>query len=307
MLKMIDDFLRDEPEKYDLRQEVFDFEGETCIFEQYLAYKGTPGKEADACDLLKEIWETLFQASDMKSFNPLDDCTDSKGFHGDTMNSVQTTLNQLFIELAEDAGLLLLKGRYKWSFNACKTADKAKVKKVLDNPMAGKVYEFLKVSYTIGNFIPWPVDCNSPRGTGCTKDYWDLALKCIYDWYHNNPDLKSINVDNTTLFPICGMKSASVKRMEQWLTGFKSWDNFVKANYMQPFVEGPRAEGEKYGPPKELWKGHFGGPVLPDGDNIGEFFTNAAERIQKRSELMVHALRQLQKKESGKNHDLLHQ
>ena len=38
----------------------------------------------------------------------------------------------------------------------------------------------------IGNFMPIPNGCNSPRGTGVLKDYWDLTLLNIYRYYVDN-------------------------------------------------------------------------------------------------------------------------
>lgn len=118
-------------------------------------------------------------------------------------------------------------------------------------------------------------------------------MKCIYDWYQKNPNLNTSNLDNTCLFPLCKEEGASIKNMVQWLVGFKSWDDFIENVLLQDYTE---QQARPYGPPKELWDGHFSGPVLPSFEEQMEaFFTRATECIKARGKRMVDKLNELKK------------
>lgn len=65
---------------------------------------------------------------------------------------------------------------------------------------------------------------------------------------------------------------------------------FVEKNYLQDFVH--LEPGYVYGPPKELWKGHFSGLVEPKvPKQCEEFFTHASTWILSRGERMVDKAR----------------
>ncbi|WP_028235466.1 hypothetical protein [Pseudobutyrivibrio sp. MD2005] len=180
--------------------------------------------------------------------------------------------------------------------------------------------DFLKASYTLGNFIPVPFESdggqfNVPRYK-TTNDYWDLTLLRIYNWYKENESLekdailKTIENEcdcnkNKELCLLLGRNCANVKQCIKWLCEFGSWDSFVENNFMQPFVI---EEGNgNYGAPLELWKGHF--ERTEDGifentmplckKQCEDFFENAADRIKKRSELMVEELKNKLHENSG--------
>lgn len=261
---------------YDFREEVMpgSFRETEGAMNRHIQYQTTKGTEADRCPLFCQAW-TRLRGDEVSG--------------GDIMNSVSTTLNELFKVYREELGIT---GRMsKKKIFEVYPQHKEQMDEILG--AAGK--DFLSVAYTVGNMIPMPSVVNRARGIGSSRDYWDLALKCIYDWYRNNPDLKKSNFDNTTLFLLCGGKETPIKEMAQLLKRFEEWDKFVFYNRMQPFVYAAdgKSDAPKEGPfglPRELWKGHFGGPDLPSESQIGEFFTNAAECIRKRSELIVKAL-----------------
>ena len=74
--------------------------------------------------------------------------------------------------------------------------------------------------------------------------------------------------------------------LAQWLDTFNTWDEFVRDNYMDSFVE--VKENNQYGEPKELWKNHFKGYTYPqNSDEFKQFFENAKKFIDDRTELMV--------------------
>lgn len=148
-------------------------------------------------------------------------------------------------------------------------------------PCAG--FEYIRQNHTIGNFIPVPFvegggQFNSPRGyDGLSYDFWDLALMCIYNYYFSIKDL-------TYNLKWLLSNDQNVNLCKKWLDSFGSsasgWDAFVEQNFMQDFVN---SEQGHYGMPKELWKGHFEGTVMPKEEkHYNEFFTNASAWIAAR-------------------------
>lgn len=181
-------------------------------------------------------------------------------YRGDTMNSWVTTVSIYF-----GVG-------NKW-------------RKFLDNTYFDKKYlpecitEFMNVVYTIGNFCPVPAGVNGARGMSQSHDYWDLALLCIYNYYMKNDCKYTLEwlLDNKKR----GLE-ARIERCKTWLDGLDKssgdWNHFVEQNFLQDFVN--RKDDGSYSLPKELWKGHFSGKVLPgENEEFSEFFTNASARI----------------------------
>lgn len=155
--------------------------------------------------------------------------------------------------------------------------------------------KFFCLYHTVGNFIPWPDGCNVPRGSGPVKDYWDLTLYRIYQWYQENKDLAMPK--NDALLKLFGSQMVA---FPNWLASFGSWDNFVRRNYMQDFVYGEddKMDGKDvpedghFGLPKELWEGHFTNGVMPsDRAHFEQFFTNASVRIAARGECIARAVK----------------
>lgn len=151
-------------------------------------------------------------------------------------------------------------------------------------------HEFFRIYHTVGNFIPWPDGCNVPRGSGPVKDYWDLTLKCIHQWYQDNKNLTMPS--NDALLHLFGSQMVI---FHDWLAsygqGMDGWDNFVKRNFLQDFVEN--------GKPRELWGGHFdtwekGGftrtAAMPTGPQFKDFFANASKWIAARGERIARAV-----------------
>lgn len=301
----------DDLKKYDFKKEVvqFDKEDEITKFNVYEAsgefgvaaeeigklyakYKyNYNDKEADSCSLMQEIYAKLWK-------NVLLEC-----YIGDTMNSCNTILNELFSKkkkyILQSANLTQDKKQElekvtSWSKRASILLymnDKKKYDEIIN--LYNGVKSFLTVAYTLGNFIPVPPGFNA-RGTSKIKDYWDLTLLAIYNWFMEQT--KKPIVYNITLIDVVKTQK-NKEACEEWLKCFKddndelSWDVFVEKNYLQAFVKSNESNnGNKYGMPKELWDGHFGGDVLPTKDDISQFFTNASEWIAARGERMVDAL-----------------
>lgn len=192
-------------------------------------------------------------------------------YRGDTMNSYATTIHEYLNIAAANS---------KVNWEICMLDPH----QCLNSIISKDARLFIELNHTIGNFIPVPFvnknkAFNVPRGRrkGATKDYWDLALMAIYEYYTNNSEEWLTHMlGNTENVALCKV----------WLDGFQSWCCFVRANYMEPFVN------ENYGKPKELWKGHFAHPErLPKyPEQFSEFFINASDWIRERGTLIAQVI-----------------
>lgn len=282
------------PETYNFTREIVSAIGFEDAIDRYVIYQATgitnaylefdkaqsilkgretKVKDADVCELIEKIYGILWPK------HILIHCEKGPQIIGDTMNSVNTTMRVLLKKEMNDGN---------WSKAKtvkCYAEEKETIKKVIKKYHGAE--DFLGAAYTIGNFIPVPVDCNSPRGFNnhVIEDYWDLTLWNIYQWYQS--------MDDEHLFKIVKTQ-ANVKLYKKWLVSFGSWDQFVVANYMQDFVnKATQKDKGVFGKPKELWAGHLeeGASVLPEPKQFDEFFKKATECISLRSARMVNALR----------------
>lgn len=237
-------------------------------------------------------------------------------YRGDTMNSWSTTVNRYINYFGNKHlnYLILTKSKiYGRPQEYPKWEDFLAVSENYrdDKPFPSYITDFMDIVYTIGNFIPLPNKShqskdtlNKKRGSCCgnSKDYWDLALLCFYNYYLEKEGKPKGN------YPKCNLewlfeKEELVSEAEEWLDIFETWDGFVTCNFMQPFV-GLDSNG-KYGEPKELWDKHFENvgkgkdSVLPSflsegqksiEDNFKQFFNNATERILARGRRIGNAL-----------------
>lgn len=179
-------------------------------------------------------------------------------------------------------------------------------KRKFGDELPEQAMEFLKFVHTIGNMTPVPFarrgeEFNCPRGYNNPKinDYWDLTLLAIYNWFLKKNgktpiyDLDLIDVVKT---------EEGVAMCEKWLGNFRddegnySWDEFVKQNYMESFVEYeneyPWEDSiDAYGMPKELWNGHFETfeniPRPETKEQFLQFFDNAKKWIELRGYKMA--------------------
>ena len=203
-------------------------------------------------------------------------------FRGDTMNSWAGTLHEFVRTMGED----YVKG---WNGRYIPTGYKS-WKEVLSEPENYRkefppyITEFLKVVYTMGNFIPVPLTPNfNTRRSRLCHDYWDLTLLEIYRYY-NGLEASSDG----------WKKLISKDGVRHWLDSFGSWPGFVERNCMEAFVE------NNYGKPRPLWTDHFENPhSLPQNKKNGqditdfeEFFVNATRWIKKRNEAIEKKLKE---------------
>ena len=290
------------PERYDFRKEIMEFQTDDVI-QRYHTYKAVgiaeedkvknlcetacvekyglqglkavlkPGCEADGCELLQAICTRLWDEKHLKY------CVKAGGgFSSDTMNSAFATLSK-WLSTQE----ICVKG--VWSN-----------RKIMDCYLDGRfpkvedsdapVISFLEACYTLGNFLPVPPAFQS-RGMNASKDYWDLALACIYNYYMEKGKNWS---DGNYMLDWLLKKKQIIEACQEWLNTFESWQVFVEKNYLQDFVH--LEPGYVYGPPMELWKGHFSGLVEPKvPKQCEEFFTHASTWILSRGERMVDIAR----------------
>lgn len=212
-------------------------------------------------------------------------------YRGDTMNSWWTTLKEFLIVFGSDY------------FQTAKLNEEIKSSETainfLSNPANHKkelpsyITDFLNVVYTIGNFIPvpkTPADFNRKRNSNC-KDYWDLTLLAICNYYYNEQ-----NSDGWEKL---------LEESKDWLGArtARNWDAFVEKNFLQDFVN-QNPDGD-YGCPKELWEGRFKkGNVLPTSEEeFRSFFKNASAWIIARGTRIMIALEEKQQSKKNNGED----
>lgn len=242
-------------------------------------------------------------------------------YRGDTMNSWSTTLNEYLrcfgggddgyfpsLEINKEG-----KNKGKWRITeedpARDWVDFLSIPANYGKALPPYITEFLRVVYTIGNFIPVPkapTNFNTGRNNAC-QDYWDLTLLAIYNYYHGE--------SNTDKW------ESLLKKSKDWLgestaeNAAKNWDAFVRKNYLQDFVNAKDGtdgaevpDGGHFGKPKELWTGHFEGHFkgnnLPSTEEeFRSFFTNAAAWIMARGTRMMIALEEKMAEQKNSRED----
>lgn len=223
---------------------------------------------------------------------------DGMKYRGDTMNTWSTTLNEFIRQYGNEFFYNLEKSQKgKWIYKKEGAESYKSWEEFLSKPSNYKkplpeyIMEFMEVVYTIGNFIPVlqnPINFNVRR-SAFTKDYWDLTLLAIYEYYMGIRESTSLS-----------RWLLGEERIASWFNQFGNgedgWNQFVKKNYMGSFVYGSDSEG--YGGPRELWDNHFTGKMLPEKEQFEQFFVNAKVRILKRGKLIADALVKEQEKES---------
>lgn len=156
--------------------------------------------------------------------------------------------------------------------------------------------QFLECWHMVGNYCPVPRGLNSARSNFGKRDYWDLTLKQIYQWYKydenkmdkkENPLTKLLHIDELW------------KNCTEWLRWFgqeenkkhKEYDgfhNFVDTFLLQDYVD----INDNY-KPVPFWDGHsWDKPDLPEDEtDINKALQEINRRIVARSLRMVAACR----------------
>lgn len=225
---------------------------------------GTPdlGKEEDPDKLVFPIYDVLGWQKDQKD-----------GIRGDSMNSFQTTLTELF-KTNDDINDDSFRGKKKdcWYNMISKIPNVSDFfKNIAKNNDISIVYDnfeglidffdeikmFSALTHSVGNFIVLPSWVNTGRGSYLSnvKDYWDLTLKDIRD-----------------LFML--LKN-----------GNELWKEYIDTFYLQPYVYKDTYKVA------ELWDGHFNKSVLPsEKSDFQQFYHNVNLLICERGKYMVKEL-----------------
>ncbi len=149
-----------------------------------------------------------------------------------------------------------------------------------------KLIKFLECVHVIGNFIPAPSAFNVPRYM-VTKDYWDLTLLGIYNYFTGKDEKLSFITANKK-----EMQTTNRNICKVWLDSFGSWSVFIEKTFMQDFVR-IEEDGIHYGKPKELWNGHFDpkAKILPEGEQFNELFINVSEWVIARGHRILESIK----------------
>ena len=165
-------------------------------------------------------------------------------------------------------------------------------------PTVVREYDEL-VALSPGGFVPPKIEALTgistqdlrERGLPKTRVCRDIA-----ELISGNTLLLAYNAhfDLSWLLPF--VSQDGIKACEAWLDSFPSWDAFVEGSFLQDFVH---STSGGYGMPRELWRGHFSGHVMPQGDQREAFFTNASAWISARGARLAIAL---EKRRSAAGH-----
>ena len=250
--------------------------------------------------LLQKIYCRLWGISD--SLGP---CI---SLQGETLNSVNTTLNVAYKPIEPEKQY----NEREKMITKCGGKQDISIKYLLcryfESPdemteLLSKINgldKFLSIYHTLGNFMPVPSGCNGPRGKGKLKDYWDLTLWRIYEYY-------TLVDEGDRISEIIGEKKSLTYK--KWLRtfvnkncsdakseGISGWKNFIEQNFLRAYVK----IDEKGVPiPTELWEGHLDRDennnfihILPEGrTQCEQYFINAYKRIIDRGKDMVKVLK----------------
>lgn len=198
-------------------------------------------------------------------------------FRGDTMTSIWTTLKE-YIKLKTCVSKI----------NENDTWEMFILRECQRINLSFNAGLFLELGHSIGNFIPVPQGFNVGRSNWGKWDYWDLTLYQIYQWYRDNSVQRGYynNQALETLFRNDRNKQTSIEYCMLWLERFETWENFVKQNCMESFVD-------KKGIPKRFFKNHsLSYPIPRTIKEFEEFFKTVNECITSRGKSIINILRE---------------
>ncbi|GKU29275.1 hypothetical protein [Clostridium folliculivorans] len=100
--------------------------------------------------------------------------------------------------------------------------------------------KFASLTHTIGNQFPCPLYFNAKRSGIGNYEFPDLLLDAIYTYYNEDSDIKIKKIVQS---------HDKLYYTTNWLEAFNSWENFVKKNYFDLYLE-------KNKTPSKLWGNH---------------------------------------------------
>ncbi len=146
------------------------------------------------------------------------------------------------------------------------------------------------LTHTLGNFIPC-FGCFNRDRYDPTKDYWDLTMLGIKEWYEEpSSPLRKVNPLNQGLLDQCRPWLESYA--EEDVTGGEAWRQFVKANFLQPYFE------EDSSTVRPFFKEHSFDHQLPASkEELLDCLLSMNAGIIARGNLMLYAITQSDKPE----------
>lgn len=275
-----------------IRNKSYIFYIEKKGYDKYFKYKTTEKEELGDPDvnskLLQEIYKGLWPEIINQNY-----MLSGEHICSDTMTSVQYTLSKYyqanFIDEIRKYKKEHPKQRKLTVIYANMYEQFPKVRDTLDKDENLK--KFISVYHTLGNYSPVPIGFNIARSGGGTFDYWDLTLMKIKEFYDSRNEEKTINAIKTLDIIFQVLHDKKLVSCVKWLNSYSSWDAFVKRNYFHDYVEGLENEDGKAGAVIPFCKNHSWEAGCNDISDYEEFFKNATERIEKRSERMIKALK----------------
>lgn len=192
-------------------------------------------------------------------------------YRGDSMTSIWTSLKE-YTKLYLGVNSIALDD--EWEHYIFRNRSKLHISKNF-----GK---FLSLGHSVGNFNPVPLNFNTSRSHFGKRDYWDLTLIQIREWYTD----QSRNQSDEALAILLGQEilpgkiNETINYTKQWLKSFNSWDQFVSAHYFEPFVENGKVI--------PFYPGHnFYKSVQKTLEDFETLFLNCSTMIEKRGRLIL--------------------
>lgn len=286
-IKGIEKFLKEAPESYDFSDDCTMDESykEKEGYDKYFEYHknsriGDPDLKST---LLQDIYKVLYPKLLSEEY-----MISQKGMYSDTMTSAKYTMNKFyrdkFVEDCRKYRSMVGNPRQHISILMCNNMYEQfpDVKRRLNDEENLK--KFISLYHTLGNYTPVPVGFNVARSGGGAFDYWDLTLMKIKEYYDSQNNLE-------VLKQLLRCKDeAAEKNCILWLNRYHTWDEFIKCNYFQDYVEGfENSDAGKAGNVIPFCKGHSW--ECNEISDYDEFFKTVAECIEKRSKRMIRELK----------------
>lgn len=266
-----------------------------------------------AADLYKILWGWKTKGTD-QTFFPLTNKTFKKSrFGGDTMNSPQTIINYLMIEIDEknqkyhferDAAYEKRKREkpeckypnisIKYCLHLYKMFNSEFIEKLNSNTI---LKNYIAAYHTLGNFVLVPEQFNGVRGINYTEDFWDSSLvwlkKYGFIYLYTDKNTKAVCEINkkNRIMTVSTKNSISI---DDWVSNNpKTTVYYFNKEYFVQYInyfflwDYVKMEGEKY-KVKKLFNSH---DKIEDGDNFSDsaaFWTNVTSK-EEAEEFMKNA------------------
>ena len=261
---LIEEFLNENiPEEYDISNESApkEYIDEKDVLKKFFIYQKGGIKDPDSkSELLQSIYNLLWDKNYLyfsKGYNCI-----ANHIQGDCILSANTTLNYYYESFESNEirnerkskGVKYISGKY---LNSEFFDVNNKIFESLDLQILNS---FLSLYHTVGNYMPIPLCCNVYGKTNYDNmrgvfDYFDIKLKLIFDFYETKDVTYISNIINNNEIKDKHL-SLRLKMYKDWLESFGNWHNFIKDNYLQPFVDGYEDNSDNIkdaGSPIVLW------------------------------------------------------